>query len=131
MRVVIASLAAGAVMALAPASAQRPPLKEAEGPVIEYANVAEARKALDARSDVDIKEANGWHIVVDEAARTVWSFTSQDHPAHPAVVKRQVVPSGTGASIKMSVRCEASKQACDDLVVQFGQQLDKAFPRSQ
>ena len=72
---------------------------------------------------------NGWLIATDEAAYTIWSFAPQGYPAYPAVVKRQVVPKGTGSVITMSVHCEASKSDCDDLVRTFSQMNGLPLPR--
>jgi hypothetical protein len=47
-------------------------------------------------------------------------FAPASHPAHPAVVKRVVrARPGGGSDVNMSVLCEASKEACDQLVREF------------
>ena len=97
------------------------PLPEATETSIEYPSVAAALQALHARPDIVFKTESGWAIATDEAAYTIWSFAPPSYPAYPAMVKRQVVPRGTGSSIVMSVHCEASKAACDDLVRTFSQ----------
>jgi hypothetical protein len=96
-------------------------LSEAAGPTIEYASTAAALEALRAKPGVVFTTENGWIIATDEAAYTIWSFAPADYPAYPAVVKRQVIPQGSGSRIEMSVHCEASKGACDQLVRTFAQ----------
>ena len=105
------------------------PLPEATGPIIGYPSVAAALAALHARSDVVFTTENGWTIVTDEAHYTIWTFAPPSYPAYPAVVKRQVVPEGTGSSIEMSVQCEASKVACDNLVRTFSQMNGFQLPK--
>jgi len=96
------------------------PLPEVRTPDIGYRTVAEALAALRARTDVSISTVRGWLIVTDDANRTVWSFAPDTYIAHPAVVKRSVYSSaGRGSVIHMSVLCEASKEACDQLVREF------------
>ena len=97
------------------------PLPESNAPTIEYASVAAAKNALRAKRGVIFKVENGWDIAVDEAALTIWSFAPPDYPAYPAVVKRQAVAHGQVSKLVMSVHCEASKVACDDLVRTFAE----------
>jgi len=93
------------------------PLPEVANTAIEYHTVAEALSALRARHDVTVSTQHGWTIITDEKNLTIWSFAPNSYPAHPAVVKRvfRDRPSG-GSDISMSVLCEASKEACDQLV---------------
>jgi hypothetical protein len=97
------------------------PLPEASGPVIGYPSVSSALQGLHSRPDVVFSTERGWIIATDEKHYTIWSFAPPNYPAYPAVVKRQVIPEGTGSSIEMSVECEASKSACDDLVRTFSE----------
>jgi hypothetical protein len=117
----------GFVVAMPPANAERLPLPEVESSDIEYPNVAVAWSQLSARDDVEMRLENGWPIVVDHGSRTVWSFSPPDYPAYPAVVKRQVVPVGNKSDVRMSILCEASKEACDDLAIEFRLLLNKAL----
>ena len=105
------------------------PLPESSGSAIEYPTVAAALRALHARRGVVFTTENGWTIATDEAAYTIWSFAPPSYPAYPAVVKRQVIPKGTGSSIVMSVECEAAKAACDDLVRTFSQMNGFDLPK--
>lgn len=102
------------------------PIQEAPGDTVGYASVAAALQALRARPDVVISEQHGWIVADDRANNTLWSFTPKGHPAFPAAVKREIVQKKEGIFIDMSVRCEASKQACDNLVVEFQKLNDAA-----
>ena len=117
----------GLLAATQPAHAQRAPLPEVSDSWIEYPNVASAWEALSSRDDIEIRSENGWQIVIDQSARTIWSFSPPDYPAYPAVVKRQVVPVGNRSDVRMSINCEASKEACDNLVIEFQELLDRSL----
>ena len=96
------------------------PLPEAPQSSVGYPTVAEALSALKARTDVTISIVREWLIVTDKKNLTVWSFAPDTYPAHPAVVKRVAVPRASGGStIQMTVLCEATKEACDQLVREF------------
>ena len=95
------------------------PLPEAPNSTIGYPTVAAALAALRSRPGVQFTNENGWTIATDEAAYTIWSFAPTDYPAFPAVVRRQVVTRGATTGIEMTILCEASKAACDDLVRVF------------
>ena len=95
------------------------PLPEVSKDAIEYPSVAAALQALHARPDVLFSTENGWTIATDNSHYTIWSFAPRGYPAYPAVVKRFVVAQKVGSKINMDVECEASKEACDDLVRTF------------
>jgi hypothetical protein len=101
------------------------PLPESHASTVGYPTVAAALVSLRGNRDITFKEDAGWTIAVDLTNRTIWSFTPSDHPAHPAVVKRQVVAKGSGAALEMKILCEGAKPRCDDLVRSF-QQLNDA-----
>jgi hypothetical protein len=105
-----------------PSLAQLPPgpLPESSESNIGYGTVAEALASLQSRNDVSVSTNRGWTIVIDEKHYTVWSFAPKTYAAYPAVVKRSVKPRpGGGSDINTSVLCEASKEACDQLVREF------------
>jgi hypothetical protein len=85
----------------------------------EYPSVAEALADLKTRGDVSIEVSQGWTIVTEADGLTTWSFTPSDHPAYPAVSKRILYEDQDGWHIKMNVRCEAEKAACDQFVRDF------------
>ena len=101
-------------------------IPEAEHSTTGYPSVAAASQALHASPNVVFTTENGWTIATDRANYAIWSFAPSTSPAYPAVVKRQVVREGTQTSIHMSVQCEASKAACDDLVRTFTQMTTDA-----
>ena len=107
--------------------AQTPaPIPESPG-AFGYPSVAAAREALRSHSGVVFDVQNGWDIATDDGTRTIWSFAPPDYPAYPAAVKRQLVESGEGVTLEMSVLCQASKEACDDLVREFMQLNENAM----
>jgi len=89
-----------------------------------YPTVAEALAALRSKPGVQISQRGGWTIISDPGLSTLWSFTPTGHPAYPSAVKRSVTTRGGATYIDMKVLCEASKAACDQLVVDF-QQLNQ------
>lgn len=97
------------------------PFPEVAESDIGFDTVKDALTNIRSQSNVVFSTENGWLIATDEAAYTIWSFAPEGYPAYPAVVKRQVVARGAGSSIQMSVLCEASKEACDDLVRTFAE----------
>jgi hypothetical protein len=98
------------------------PLPEAEHSTIGYPTVAAALAALHANPAVKFSIQRGWTIATDEADATIWSFPPEGDPAYPSAVRRQLAPSpGGGTSIETNVQCEASKEACDNLVRSFEQ----------
>ena len=104
-------------------------LPETTSSGIGYPGVAAALAALRARSDVDISTVRGWTIISDNKNLTVWSFAPESYPAHPAVVKRSVRPSPSGGSnVQTSVLCEATKEACDQLVREFDAMTQRTLP---
>lgn len=107
-----------ALTLLGPAHAQ-----EADG--IGYPTVGAAFDALKARSDVDITVQEGWTIINERSANTIWSFSPPGHPAHPSVVKRALVVKDGAISINMQVKCGADKASCDRLVDQFKELNEK------
>lgn len=125
MRTYLASV----IMLAAPAIAQQPPLAESDERTIEYESVVEAARALSQKDGVFWHEENGWPIAVDKAELTIWSFSPPEYPAHPAVVKRQAIARGVGSTIVMSVRCEADKEACDELVRTFAEMNGLPLPK--
>lgn len=125
----IAGLLALSLAVPALASSRQSALPEAPGPTIEYETVAAAQHALRRKAGVVVTTENGWEIANDEAALTIWSFSPRGYPAYPAVVKRQVVEDGGQVSIRMSVHCEASKSACDELVRTFSRMNGLELPQ--
>jgi hypothetical protein len=102
-------------------------LPEAKEDVIGYSDVATARKELLSRKDGQAHtEGSGWLVVYFPSEYTIWTFTPESDPAYPAVVRR-VITQGPDKNtyINMSVLCQASKAACDNLVRQFNELNDR------
>jgi hypothetical protein len=97
------------------------PLPEASGSQFGYPTVEAALAALHSKTGVTFTNQEGWTIVEDSATETFWSFPPPGNPAYPAAVKRQFIKKGGAVDLEMSVHCEATKQACDDLVRSFEQ----------
>jgi hypothetical protein len=92
---------------------------EARSSTIGYPTVAAALADLRTKPEVEFSEQNGWTIAADKSHFTLWSFAPQGYPAYPSVVKRTAVQTATGSNLKMDVLCEASKSACDQLMLEF------------
>ena len=86
---------------------------------IGYPSVADALSTLQAREDVFISMEDGWTIITEPGGLTIWSFSPPDQPAYPAVAKRVFYQEEGAWFIKMDVRCEARKTACDQLQQDF------------
>lgn len=86
---------------------------------IGYPSVAAALSALRAREDVNISVEEGWTIITEPGGLTIWSFSPPDQPAYPAVARRVFHQEAGAWFIKMDVRCEAEKAACDELQRDF------------
>ncbi len=102
-----------------PVAAPQPPLPEDSSSSIGYPTVAAALKDLHAHPQVKFSQQNGWTVAEDDAAMTFWSFPPPNDPAYPSAVRRQVIQEAGGSSVQMTVQCEASKAACDNLVRSF------------
>jgi hypothetical protein len=86
---------------------------------IGYPSPAAAVQALHTKTGVNFSVQNGWTIAADEANETVWSFAPVGHPAYPAAVKRQVVTTPGGLSIRTAILCGGGQAACDKLPSDF------------
>jgi hypothetical protein len=124
MKSIVIILVTGLTLALR-VQAQLLPLPEANESTIGFKTVEAALAALKVQSGVQITVQNGWTIADDQKNHTLWSFTPNDHPAYPSVVKRALTEHDGSVFINMNVLCEASKVACDGLVTQFEQLNDK------
>jgi uncharacterized protein DUF4019 len=125
----LAAMLVGAGPVLCPSLAIGEEIKESPSNEIGYATVADALAALRSRPGAQISQQGGWTIINEAASSTLWSFTPQEHPAHPSAVKRSIVLRGGSTYIDMKVLCEASKSACDKLVTDF-QQLNQRMVQS-
>ncbi|WP_373987900.1 hypothetical protein [Duganella sp. BuS-21] len=105
--------------------AQDTPLPETEKSAIEYKSIPEALAGLRAKPGTEISNQGGWTIAIEPDTKVIWSFAPESHPAYPALVKRAVVSQNGSVFVKMDVKCQASKSACDALVREFIQLNEK------
>jgi len=94
-------------------------LTEEPASTIGYASVADALSALQAKEDMNISVEEGWTIITEPGGLTIWSFSPPGQPAYPAVARRVFYQEAGVWYIKMDVRCEAEKTACDQLQQDF------------
>jgi hypothetical protein len=78
---------------------------------IGYATIEEAYNALKADSAVGMKEYEGWTIFNQkgDGKYILWSFTPDDHPAHPSAIRREIVKKGdqiSGLAVHQSIIME-------------------------
>lgn len=97
--------------------------------VFGYSNPLEALSDLKSKENHSYRIVNGdhgeWKIITNQVNHSVWSFTPEEHPAHPSVVRRKVFEKDGGVFIRTEVRCGASKSVCDLLVKDFLKLDDK------
>ena len=88
---------------------------------IGYSNVQEAYDALDSNPSAKLTEYEGWSIfnIKQDNKYILWSFTPEDHSAHPAAIRREVVSKEGEVYISMSALCHAGKWNCDQLIEEF------------
>jgi len=93
----------------------------AEPSPIGYATIEEAYNALQADSAVGMKEYEGWTIFNQkgDGKYILWSFTPDDHPAHPSVIRREIVKKDDKILIRMDALCNSNQLDCDLLIDQF------------
>jgi len=93
----------------------------AESSPIGYATIEEAFNALKADPAVGMKEYEGWTIFNQkgDGKYILWSFTPDDHPAHPSAIRREIVKKDDQILIKMDALCSSNQLDCDLLIDQF------------
>lgn len=98
------------------------PLREVQESAIPYPTVADAAAALRERPDVNVTMRQGWMIIVEGNGTTIWSFVPASHPAYPSAGKRTLTMLGPGTwSVSTSLKCEATKDACDKLAQEYSE----------
>lgn len=86
---------------------------------IGYKSPQAALAALRMKPGVTETEENDWIVLNGKDENTIWSITTDAHPAHPTAVKRAIVKRDGGIYVEMDVQCGASKEVCDHVVMQF------------
>ncbi|MEM9257166.1 MAG: hypothetical protein AAGA91_17110 [Pseudomonadota bacterium] len=94
---------------------------QAQESKIQFGSAKEAFEVLSSDPTMDFGYSDGWAVATprDTDDFVVWTFTPEDHPAHPAVVRREVVWLEGEIHIDMSVLCHAAEDPCDQLVEKF------------
>lgn len=82
-------------------------------------SVEEVLLRLESDPNVDVRNERGWKVAAIESGRILYSFTPENHPAHPSYVKREVVEKNGTIYIETNARCGAKKSICDQLVRDF------------
>ena len=101
------------------------PLSEAQDTgaisTIGYASIEEAYAALQVDPEASLTEYEGWTIFKqkENGIYILWSFTPEDHPTHPTVIRREIAKHDGEVFIKMDALCYSSKMDCDQLVDEF------------
>jgi hypothetical protein len=85
---------------------------------IAYASVAEALQALRAKQGVVFASDGGWTLAKDTDGAN-WSFTPQNHYAHPSVGRRMLQEHNGQFYVRTQILCQAQKAACDRLVEDY------------
>jgi hypothetical protein len=70
----------------------------------------------------EISVSKGWTVIqiAGQEPYSIWSFTPENHPAHPAFAKRTIIQDATGAwHVKTEMSCGASKNECDKLIKEY------------
>lgn len=82
-------------------------------------SVAQIQASIVQDPEMAVSVRRGWTMAKDTKGFVLWTFTPDEHPAHPSAIRRQIVNRDGSARIEMSVFCESSQSACDALVEQF------------
>lgn len=102
-----------------------------QDPSIGYKSVDEALVALKGKEGVEVRIQQGWIIAQDASEGSVWSFAPEEHPAHPAAVKRTVFEEDGSVHIKTGILCQSRKAECDKLAEQFQELNDRVRQEMQ
>jgi hypothetical protein len=114
-----------ALVSAIPALAQTPPPEPTR---IDFSSVAAALKELEARdgNGTVVAHADGWTLINEPLASAQWSFTPSSHYAYPALVRRIIRRSPTGAvSVETASLCEAPQAECSKLLSEFAALNDR------
>jgi len=91
--------------------------------VFGYSTPQEALSDLKRKTNHSVRTVIGdhgeWQIIQNNVNNSIWSFTPEQHPAHPSVIRRKVYEKDGSVYIRTEVRCGASKAVCDMLVKDF------------
>lgn len=88
-------------------------------------SVGDLLQQLTSDPNTSIRMLDGWTVAHSSELSTIWSFTPENHPAHPSVAKRKVIEDNGKVYIKTHVQCGAAKLVCDRFVQDFIELNDK------
>ena len=86
-----------------------------------YGTPAEALEDIKSKPGVTARTEHDWIVLNDASSNTIWSITTDRHPAHSTAIKRTIARRDGQLFVEMNVRCGASKEVCDQVVAQFQQ----------
>jgi hypothetical protein len=112
-------------MVLVPLAALLASAAVADPSGIGYPSVDAAMKDVRGKDGVNVSVQSGWTVIEDRANNAVWSFAPPGHAAYPSAVQRTITQRGDQVVIDMTIKCEAAKSACDQLVVESTEQNNK------
>ena len=117
-----------ATVAFATSAAAQPPASAPSQPgESSYETIAEALAAIRARPGVEAADLGQVTQLTDPNDFTLWSFTKPGHPAHPAMIRRQIGSSTAGGGLNLSaavgMRCETEQEKCDAFFAPYLEQL--------
>lgn len=85
-----------------------------------YDSVESAMEIIRNRDDVEFNGSNTEYVAfASESEQKIWTFTTNNSHAHPALVCRQVVYVDDTVSIRTTTLCEAEQADCEWLLGQF------------
>lgn len=93
------------------------PVAGADSIGLGFPSVRAAYSTLSTRPDVAVSEQDGWVRLEssDETGFVAWSFLLRDHPASPAVVRRDVLTRAGIPTLITRFVCEGRRAACEAL----------------
>ncbi len=89
--------------------------------------VAETLDKLKSDPHVRFRIDGGWTIANSDSELTIWYFSPEVHPAHPAYVKNIISEKNGAVAVEISARCGAEKSACDKLLQDFSSFNDRTM----
>jgi len=103
------------------AFAQSAPLAPANLETMGTSTVAETLAKLKEDPARSFAVHGGWLVGEKriEGGSELWSFVPEDHEAYPSAIQRLITDGEDGLQIDMSIQCDASEKACDDLNTLF------------
>ncbi|MBX6420362.1 MAG: hypothetical protein IRZ06_05045 [Nevskia sp.] len=79
-----------------------------------YPDVASARQALAARSDVSTRIEDGWTVIEVPSEQATWRFVPQNYLSYPALMMRRIVVRDGRVRVEYAVLCQGAAAACQD-----------------